>query len=203
MAVLLKQYQWQINMDKEQAREQFNRVTEQLGLVHTFTFDEAWEFMEHKRNQVSVPDYRVGVVDFENKLKEHPNALTEDEIQKVNPLKHSFADGLYAREIFNPQGELIVTKIHKVNHFYFLLKGDMSILTENGPMRIKAPHYGVTKAGTKRIIYTHEDCVFVTVHATKETDIGKIEDEVVAKDFSEIQDFIDAETIQQLRGGTS
>ena len=160
-------------MEKEQAREQFDRVTKELGIVHTFSFDEAWEFVEHKRKQaLSIPEYRTGVMEVEKVLSKHPNALnTTEEIEEHNPLKHSFADGLYAREIFNPKGELIITKIHKVNHFYFLLKGDMSIMTENGPVRIKAPHYGVTKAGTKRIIYTHEECVFVTVHATKETDI--------------------------------
>ena len=62
----------------------------------------------------------------------------------------------------------------------------MTILMEDGVKRIKAPHYGITPAGTKRIIYCHEDCVFVTVHVTKETDLKKIEAEVIAKDFSEV-----------------
>jgi len=61
----------------------------------------------------------------------------------------------------------------------------MTILMEDGIKRIKAPHYGITPAGTKRIIYCHEDCIFVTVHATKLTDIDKIEEEVIAKDFDE------------------
>jgi len=187
-------------MEKEQAREQFERVTKELGVVHTFSFDDAWEWMQHqKKQQISVPEYRDKIMEFEKKLTEHPSSFTPEEFMEHNPLKHSFADGLYAREIFNPKGELIVTKIHKVNHFYFLIQGDMSIITENGPVRIKAPHYGVTKKGTKRIIYAHEDCRFVTVHATKETDIEKIEEEVIAKDFSEIEDFIDINTT---KGGT-
>ena len=108
------------------------------------------------------------------------------EIEKANPLKHSFADGCYIREVFNPKGELIVTKIHKVSHPFFLLKGEMSILTEEGEKRIKAPHYGITKAGTKRIIYSHEDCVFVTVHATDKTDIKEIEKDVIADNYEEL-----------------
>jgi hypothetical protein len=32
------------------------------------------------------------------------------------------------------------------------MKGEMSILTEEGVERIRAPHQGITKAGTKRII---------------------------------------------------
>ena len=65
------------------------------------------------------------------------------------------------------------------------MKGDMSILTEDGISRIKAPHHGITMPGTKRIIYCHEDCIFVTVHATKLTDIARIEEEIIAKDFDD------------------
>ena len=66
------------------------------------------------------------------------------------------------------------------------MKGDMSILMEDGIKRIKAPHYGITPAGTKRIIYCHEDCIFISVHLSKETDLKKIEEEVIAKDFAEV-----------------
>ena len=41
--------------------------------------------------------------------------------EKLNPLKHSFADGCYIREVFNPKEEIIVTKIHKVSHPFFLI----------------------------------------------------------------------------------
>ena len=128
-------------------------------------------------------------------LENHPNGLTGEALEKLNPLKHSFADGCYIREIFNPKGELAVTKIHKVSHPFFLMKGDMTILMEDGIKRIKAPHYGITPAGTKRIIYCHEDCVFVTVHVTELTDIAKIEEEVIAKDFDEF----DKEEIEKFK----
>ena len=61
----------------------------------------------------------------------------------------------------------------------------MSILTEDGIKHLKAPHHGITKPGTKRIIYTHTDCIFITVHATEETDVAKIEEQVIAKDFQD------------------
>ena len=65
------------------------------------------------------------------------------------------------------------------------MQGEMSILTEDGIKHLKAPHHGITKPGTKRIIYTHTDCIFVTVHATDETDVAKIEEQVIAKDFQD------------------
>ena len=167
--------------DKEAAREQFDRITKALDIKHVFSFDEVWDGLLKQR-------YRKNVVRFEDELRKVPAVLTGNAIEEHIPLKHSFAKGLYIREIFNPKGETIVTKIHKVSHPYFLLRGDMSIMTEGGPQRIRAPHYGITPAGTKRIIYTHEDCVFVTVHATNETDIEKIEDEVISKNFDEIKE---------------
>ena len=61
----------------------------------------------------------------------------------------------------------------------------MSILTEDGVKHLQAPHHGITKPGTKRIIYTHTDCVFVTVHATEKKDIKEIEKDVIADNFND------------------
>src|SRR4030042_1780388 len=99
--------------------------------------------------------------EVEERLKELPGALIGDspEYLAVCPLKHSFADGMYIREIFLPKGMLFVTKIHKFTHPYFMLKGDCSVLTEEGPVRIKGPFSGITNAGTKRIIFTHADTI--------------------------------------------
>ena len=176
---------------KDFARFQFDFWTHTLGLEHTFSFDEMYDMAMEKREEkrqleLSKEQFRKGIMKVEENMKNHPNGLKGEALQKLNPLKHSFADGCYIREIFNPKGELLVTKIHKVAHPFFLMKGDMTILMEDGIKRIKAPHYGITPAGTKRLIYCHEDCVFVTVHATNETNLEKIEEEVIAKDFSEV-----------------
>ena len=175
---------------KDFAKFQFDFWTQTLGLEHTFSFDEMYDLAMEKREekrqlQMSKEQFRNGIMKVQENLENHPNGLTGEALEKLNPLKHSFADGCYIRETFNPKGALLVTKIHKVTHPFFLMKGDMSILMEDGIKRIKAPHYGITPAGTKRIIYCHEDCVFVTVHATKLTDIKAIEEEVIAKDFDE------------------
>ena len=104
------------------------------------------------------------------------------------PLKHTFVDGAYVREITMPKGALLTSKIHKVCHPYFVLKGDVSVLTEKGVQRIKAPYSGITPAGTKRILYIHEETVWTTIHVTKEKDLKKIEEEVIANSFDEIPD---------------
>lgn len=142
---------------------------------------------------------REFICSVEDRVKLLPGAVLGD--NDLNPLKHSFGDGVYVREIFNPAHELIVTKIHKKSHPFFLLKGEMSILTESGVKRIKAPFYGITPAGTKRVIYTHSDVVFVTVHATDKTDLQEIEEEVIAKSFDEVDNVIEAEVVETLMAG--
>ena len=85
-----------------------------------------------------------------------------------------------------PKEMFIASKIHKTDHPYFVMSGDVSVVTEEGVVRIKAPYWGITKAGTKRALYTHEETVWCTVHVTKETDLKKIEEEIIAKDFTEL-----------------
>ncbi len=136
--------------------------------------------------------FRNLVCKLEDYIRQLPGAMIGD--NDVHPLKHSFADGCYIREVSTTPGQLVVSKIHKVAHPFFLLKGEMSILTEEGVKRIKAPYYGITPAGTKRVLLTHSDIIFVTVHVTKETDLQKIEDELIAKDFGEFDVLLKGET---------
>lgn len=181
-------------LTKEESKKQFVEMTEKLNIKHSFTFEEAWEAGEMIRRK---QDYRNKIVEFEDQLKNIEGALTGEELEKVNPVKHSFADGCYVREIFNPANELIVTKIHKKTHPYFLVEGEMSVLTENGVVNLKAPHNGITLAGTKRVIYTHTDCRFITVHVTNSTNLKDIENEVIAKDFTDKE--ISLDTVELLK----
>ena len=118
----------------------------------------------------------------EGNISELPGAMFGD----CFPLKHTFADGVYVREIFIPQGALIVGKIHRHSHPNFLLSGDVSVLTEEGVKRMQGPVSMISPAGTKRVVYAHSDSVWVTVHATDETDLEKIEDVVIAKEYTDL-----------------
>jgi hypothetical protein len=169
-------------LSKEESRQQFVRLTKDLGIKHSFDFDEEWEVGEEIRQRRL---HREKLIEFEDKLNKTGAVLSSEKRDELNPLKHDFADGCYIREVFNPAGELLITKIHKKKHPFFLMKGTMSILTEKGVKKISAPHNGITEPGTKRIIYTHTDCVFITVHVTDQTDLNKIEEQVIAKNFND------------------
>jgi RimJ/RimL family protein N-acetyltransferase/quercetin dioxygenase-like cupin family protein len=127
--------------------------------------------------QLSLRD-KVNVL--ESKILESPNPLMGDSF----PLKHSFAKGLYIREISVPAGIVLVSKIHRFTYAFFLLKGEFETLEEGGIKRVSAPSYFVMTAGEKHTALILRDVVAVTVHAAEETDLGKIEDELIIKTFN-------------------
>ena len=99
------------------------------------------------------------------------------------PVNHHFAKGQYARELFIPKGVCLIGKIHKCEHLNIISKGDITVLTETGMKRIIAPYTFVSRPGTKRVGLAHADTVWVTIHATEETDLEKIEEEVIAASY--------------------
>lgn len=128
--------------------------------------------------------YREKILQFREALAQVPGVKFGD--MDECPLKHTFADGVYVREIFIPKGMLIVGKIHRHAHPNFILKGEVSIVTESGGVqRLKAPMSLISPAGTKRVVFAHEDTVWITVHVTKETDLDKIEKVVIAETYEE------------------
>ena len=61
-------------------------------------------------------------------------------------------------------------------------KGDISVATKDGIKRVQAPHTFVSKAGIQKVVFAHEDTIWTTIHATNETDIDKLENELVEGD---------------------
>lgn len=106
------------------------------------------------------------------------------------PLQHLFVPGAYARTIFLPKGSVIIGKIHKHQHFNILSQGQVDVVTESGGVeRITGPKVMVSPAGTKRAVYALEDTIWTTIHLTNETDLTKIEEEVIAKTYAEYEQF--------------
>lgn len=116
------------------------------------------------------------------------------------PLKHTFAPGMYAREIFLPADTFIVGKIHKHSHLNIVTRGRCTVVTEFGRREIDASQGPVTftsEAGAKRALYVHEDTVWTTIHAVQSTDLAEIEREIIAPTYAELDEFM-ARELQQL-----
>lgn len=73
-------------------------------------------------------------------------------------------------------------KVHKKEHFYVVLCGEVTISGAGKRERVKGPRIFVSSPGTKRAVYAHTDAVCMTVHRTDQTDIEKIEDELTEPD---------------------
>lgn len=102
------------------------------------------------------------------------------------PPRHYFAKGLYAREITIPAGTLLTGKIHTTQHINIISKGEISVLTEHGPRRVKAPCTLVSPPGTKRAGYAHEETVWTTIHANPadEHDVDILEAMLIAPTYA-------------------
>jgi len=143
------------------------------------------ELTKKEQELVKKQDFRNKSMEIEKNILDHPESISGDAFEKMNPRKSTLTDGQYIREIFMPAGQVITTKIHKKLHPFFVMSGKLSIVSEDGVIEIEAPYHGITKPGTKRIIYTHEDSVFITVHATDKTTVEEVTKDVVADDFSD------------------
>lgn len=102
------------------------------------------------------------------------------------PVTHRFLDGIYVREVFMKKGLIVVGKIHKQEHIAIISSGSATVLTEEGLKHIQAPYTFKSPPGVRRALYIHEDMVWTTVHRTDETDLDKIEAQLIAKDFAEL-----------------
>lgn len=98
------------------------------------------------------------------------------------PLKHHFSPGVYAREMLMISGTAVVGKRHAHAHLLIVASGDVTILNGSGRMRVCAPMVLNSPAGVKRAIFAHEDSTLITIHLTDETDVDKIEDQVIIKE---------------------
>lgn len=80
-------------------------------------------------------------------------------------LKHLFTPGLYTRTIHMPANTLVTSFIHRYDHTFVISQGAVSVWIDGtGWVLLKAPHVGITKAGTRRVLWIHEDTVWTTSH---------------------------------------
>lgn len=78
---------------------------------------------------------------------------------------HTFTPGIYARQVTMPMGHEIISKIHKTEHQFCILKGSARIYTEDGGfITLSAPYHGITYPGTRRALLILEECIWITFH---------------------------------------
>jgi len=108
------------------------------------------------------------------------------------PLKHTFADGIYIRQMDMKADSMVVGAIHNHLHVWFLLTGRLAVITEDTTEEFISPCYVLATPGSKRVIYAMEDSIFVNVHKNPSNikDIKKLEDEIVSLTFEDYEEYI-------------
>ena len=108
------------------------------------------------------------------------------------PLKHTFADGIYVRQMDMNANSMVVGAIHNHLHVWFLLTGHLAGVTEDTTEEFIAPCYVLATPGSKRVIYAIEDSIFVNIHKNPNNikNIKKLEDDIVSLTFEKYEEYI-------------
>ena len=131
----------------------------------------------------------ISIADGINVEGDGKRIMTES---KIAPIKHTFADGVYIRQMDMVEGSAVVGAIHKHLHVWFLLTGHVTVATENTTEDYVAPCYVVSTPGVKRVILANEDSIFVNVHKNPSNtqNIDELEKEIVALNYEEYEEYI-------------
>lgn len=142
---------------------------------------------ESKPTLELVEQRRDRICELEAAIKTIDGAYDMQEFNE-GKITHHFATGVYGRELFIPKGNVIVSKIHRGKTFNVIAKGVIAVICPNKGFNIyEGPHCFVSEPYTKRIVIAIEDTLWITSHGTDKTDLNEIEEEIIAKDFSEIK----------------
>ena len=111
---------------------------------------------------------------------------------KIAPIKHTFADSVYIRQMDMQKDSVVVGAIHKHLHVWFLLTGHVTIATQDSVEDYIAPCYVVSTPGVKRVIHAIKESIFVNVHKNPSNtkDVNKLEKEIVALNYKEYEEYI-------------
>ena len=143
----------------------------------------------YKDKITQIEKYLTSIADGENVVVGNGNELIYPDMWEY---KHSFADGIYIREMKMKQGQLGFSAIHKHSYGFFLLSGVLASSKEEGVEEFIAPCYIVSPRGAKRVVYAVEDCVITTVHAnpTNTQDLKEIEQSNVVFSWADYEEYL-------------
>ena len=146
----------------------------------------------YKEQVKEIEDYFTSVADGEDIVAGNGNELIYPAMWEY---KHSFADGIYVREMRMKKGQLGFSAIHKHSYAFFLLSGVLASSKEEGVEEFIAPCYIISPQGAKRIVYAIEDCVITTIHAnpTNTKDLDELAKINIVFNWEEYNDFLKKE----------
>jgi hypothetical protein len=177
------------------AKASRTKIRMQTNLADTITLG---SLISIPSRQLSVAEYRDWINDIEEQVNTIPGSVNRnvDTGESIGlSVTHTVTPGLYVRELTMPAGLIVVSRIHLREHPFYILSGEVSVYDGNGVSTYVGPYKGITKPGTKRVLYTHKDTVWVTFHATDKTTVEDLEKagELVCDKFDEFDVIVNSE----------
>lgn len=94
---------------------------------------------------------------------------------------HAFAPGIYIRQVTLTAGTFVMGHRHKTAHLNVMLSGRLTLFNDDGSRsELIAPVICVAQPGRK-VAYVHERTVWLNLYATAETDVEKLEAQLLDK----------------------
>jgi len=145
--------------------------------------------INYKEKVQEIENYLISIADGENIIGNGNEIIYPEKLWEY---KHSFAEGLYIREMKMQKGQLGFSAIHKHSYGFFLLTGTLASSKDDGVEEFVAPCYIISPQGAKRIVYAIEDCVIVTVHAnpTNTEDLDELAKMNVVFKWDEYEEYL-------------
>ena len=130
-----------------------------------------------------VSTFNVNWVAVPRKVNREQIAALEKELIRLEDgevctIKHHFAKGLYAREMFMPKDSTLTGMVHRCESIVIVV-GDLETVINGEVVRLTGHNTFVSKVGEKRAMYSYEDSWVTGIFATDETDVVKLENELV------------------------
>lgn len=88
---------------------------------------------------------------------------------------HSFAPGLYIRQVTLPADAVAVGHYQKTTHLNVMLKGRVTMIEPDGSHIERAAPLTYVAGPGRKVGYVHEEVVWLNIYATDETDVDKLE----------------------------
>jgi hypothetical protein len=96
------------------------------------------------------------------------------------PTEHIFHGGMYCRQVWQPEGVVVVGKVHKKEHFFMVVQGSVAVTEGDESAKVmNAPFLLCSKPGTKRAILALTDTLYMTIHRADSDTVEAVEDELV------------------------
>lgn len=115
----------------------------------------------------------VSVQELERQLLGQPQMPCE--------VRHSFAPGLYVREVTMPATQIVIGHAHRTAHLNVMTKGRLMMVQPDGTYVEHLAGSNFVGLPGRKVALILEDTVWLNVFATTETDIAVLEDSLLDK----------------------